>query len=134
MEAQDGHAMVPEEIPDEVQRFIRDHIDTVPHLEALLLMWESGPRAWTAEELAARLYVGIDTARRIQSDLARRQFLSSEASSEAYDPANEHDALLPLIARTYRRHLVPMARFIHTKGSTPMQEFSKAFRFKKDEG
>ena len=125
--------MVPEEIPDDELRFIRDHIDTVPHLEALLLMWESAPRRWTAEELADRLYVSIETARRVVADLARRRLLGGAEGGQVYDPANEHHALLPLVARTYRRNLVTVTRLIHAKGSTPMQEFARAFRFKQDE-
>ena len=38
-------------------RFIHEHIDSVPHLEALILLWNSRPVGWTCDELASRLYV-----------------------------------------------------------------------------
>jgi hypothetical protein len=125
--------MTPKDIPDEVLRFIADQIDTVPHMEALLLLWESAPKPWTEEELAARLYVDVDTARRILHDFSRRKFAVSTGSPQstyAYDPANDSASLLPLVAVTYRRDLVQVARFIHSKGSQAMREFSRAFKFK----
>ena len=45
------------EIPADVLRFIAERIDTVPQLEALLLVWENQPRAWECEQIAARIYV-----------------------------------------------------------------------------
>ena len=42
------------EIPARVLQFLAERIDTVPQLEALLLLWESPQRQWTEEELAAR--------------------------------------------------------------------------------
>lgn len=123
----------PEDIPEEVLRFVRDHIDTVPHMEALLLLWESAPKAWTEAELAARLYVDADTAKRIVHDFARRKLvLPGDPASRGYvyHPANEYAGLLPQVAENYRRHLIPLARFIHSKGSPAMREFARAFKFK----
>lgn len=39
-----------------VDRFLLDQIDTVPHLEALLLLWKSRPKVWSADEMASALY------------------------------------------------------------------------------
>ena len=125
--------MTPEDLPDDVLRFIREQVDTVPHLEALLLLWESAPTSWAPEELAARLYVDVATAQRIVGDFARRKVLIRSGQGHAYDPANEHAALLPRVAQTYRRQLVQVTRFIHSKGSPAMQEFARAFKFKQDE-
>jgi hypothetical protein len=40
-----------------VEKFIFEQIDTVPHLEALLLIWNRRPKVWTAAEMASALYV-----------------------------------------------------------------------------
>jgi hypothetical protein len=125
--------MTPDSISPAVLRFIRERIDTVPHLEALLLVWESAPKTWTTEELTSRLYVSPDTGRRIVADLARHKLIAIDQGTFTYDPTNEDDALLPEVVSSYRRHLVQVARFIHSKGSTPMQEFARAFKLKKDE-
>ena len=40
-----------------VDRFIMNRMDTVPHLEALLLLWRERPRLWSVESVAERLWV-----------------------------------------------------------------------------
>lgn len=59
----------------EVYRFIHEKIDTVPHLEALLQLRQSGPRKWTEEQLARRLFISTETAGKILRDLARLQLV-----------------------------------------------------------
>ena len=64
---------------DEGLRFIFENIDTVPHLEALLLVWQNSADAWSAETLAARLYVSPAQARGILEDLRRGGFVTQES-------------------------------------------------------
>ena len=54
--------------PD-VDQFLRDHIDTVPHLEALLLLWNSRPKEWSVEEMAKGLFLPPEAAKEILEDL-----------------------------------------------------------------
>lgn len=52
--------MTSPDIPATVLQFLAERIDTVPQLEALLLMWENPQRLWSDHELAARtLTVGL---------------------------------------------------------------------------
>ena len=49
---------MPEPGPQvDVYEYILEKIDSVPHLEAVILLWNSRPVGWTADELASRLYV-----------------------------------------------------------------------------
>lgn len=119
---------------DEALRFIFDNIETVPHLEALLLIWQNNTRTWTAEELAARIYVGAVDAKNILEDLRRRGLVVPE-EGDAYRYASEWDpqnALMRRVADTYARNLVGVARMIHSKGSASVREFARAFQIKKD--
>jgi hypothetical protein len=126
--------MDEEGLPEDVLRFIVDRIDSVPQLEALLLMWESAGKRWTEEEIAARVYVGGDTARGVLQGLTQRRLLRLEGSSRyVYDPAwDETGQLMPKVAETYRRQLVKVAKAIHAKASPSVQEFARAFQLKKD--
>lgn len=56
----------------DVEQFLREQIDTVPHLEALLLLWNTRPKVWSAEEMGKGLFVPFDAAREILDDLARQ--------------------------------------------------------------
>ena len=66
----DNSRMQDPELPADVLRFIVERIDSVPHLEALLLLWGSGERRWNEAEVASRVYVPGDTARSVLQALA----------------------------------------------------------------
>lgn len=123
------------ETEDEVLRFIFENIDTVPHLEALLLMWQNSATAWSTETLAARLYVTPNQATTILEDLSRRGFVLPDHEGGPFRFAPDWDAqrgLMPLLSETYRRNLVGITRMIHSKGSASVREFARAFQIKKD--
>ena len=128
--------MTSPEIPARVLQFLAERIDTVPQLEALLLLWEDPQRLWTEEELAGRIYVGRQAAATILQALQRHQLATADSAPVAryrynpqWDPSGE---VMPEVAATYRRHLVPLATFIHSRASTAVREFARAFDLKKD--
>jgi hypothetical protein len=128
--------MSPPDIPHIVLQFIAEKIDTVPQLEALLLIWESRDRAWSEDEMAARIYQTREAAARILQALQRRQLLRVESGSplryrydSSWDAASE---VMPQVAAAYRRHLVHVATLIHRGASSAVREFARAFDLKKD--
>jgi predicted transcriptional regulator len=127
-----------EDTPDikEVDEFILEQIDTVPHLEALLLLWNSRPKQWTVEDMASALYVSSGTARNILQSLTRRGLLAAGREiSECYhyEPtSSKQDSLIETVDATYRRNLVRISRMIHSKAAPGVREFAQAFRFTKD--
>lgn len=123
--------------PDqEVLRFILDSLETVPHLEALLLMWQNRTTAWDPETLAARIYVPPAVGRAILEDFARRGFVRPAAeppNAYTYDPSWDAErGVVPRVAELYRRQLVQVTKLIHSKGSTSVREFARAFQIKKE--
>lgn len=125
--------MSDQPIPAEVLKFIEQYIDTVPQMEALLLISESKPRLWTATTLAERLYVTESLAKRILLDLQRRNLIVGCGEDDAmasYVAGEDATHLISSVVESYRRNLVLVARLIHSKGSPAMQEFSRAFQFK----
>lgn len=128
--------MEPGGISEEVGRFIVEKIDTVPHLEALLLLWESAPRSWSAEELAVRVYVPVERAHSILQDLTRLRLAKADSDSHErhlYDGSwDEAGEMMQKVGATYRRQLVRVANLIHSKASPAVREFARAFQFKKD--
>ncbi|HEY1500197.1 MAG TPA: hypothetical protein VGF88_11515 [Acidobacteriaceae bacterium] len=125
--ASDENSRLPE-----VDRFILDEIDSVPHLEALLLLWNSRPRQWSVDELAALLYLPEDHTRQVLEDLRQRSLIVLATAAYAYNPESLRDHLMPDIDRTWRRELVRVSNMIHFKASPAVREFARAFRFKKD--
>jgi hypothetical protein len=115
----------------EVDQFILQEIDTVPQLEALLLLWNSRPRSWTLEELASSLYISAQATLAIVEPLERRGLVFSTESHYSY-LSSHRDALIAAVDRTYRRELVRVSRMIHSNASAAVREFARAFRLKKD--
>src|SRR5579872_266084 len=119
-----------------VDQFLRDQIDTVPHLEALLLLWNSRPKLWSIEDMARGLFLTSEAAREILRDLARRGLIVTvpgEVETYCYEPEEKRDQLVSSVDSTYRRELIRVSRLIHSKPSAAIREFARAFRFKKDE-
>lgn len=122
------------EIDQDVERFLLDSIDTVPHLEALLLLFQSPSIAWSVEQLAARIYVSDKQATSILEDLARRSLITRVEQSPAryqYVPRSDGQrGLLDQVALAYRTQLVQVTRFIHSNASGSVRDFARAFRLK----
>ncbi|MGH9648789.1 MAG: hypothetical protein ACRD4E_18460 [Bryobacteraceae bacterium] len=127
-----------EEIPSraEVDRFILTSIDSVPHLEALLLLWQNPSQQWTIEGVAKRLWIDHEATRSLLNDLARNQFLSvivGEQEQYAFraDPGN--DRILRGVAEIYRQEMIRISTMIHAKPSSAVRAFARAFRFTKEQ-
>jgi hypothetical protein len=125
------------EIPEEVLRFIERRIDSVPHLETLLLLWENPKRSWADADIAARVYIGTEQAHCVVADLARSGLIAPEPAAperHAYNPAWDEWQLMEKVAVAYRQHLVHMAGLIHAKAASPaVRDFARAFQFKSEE-
>jgi hypothetical protein len=121
-------------IQSRVDEFILDEIESVPHLEALLLVWNQRPRQWTADDMGRFLYVKPDVADRILNDLAQRNLIATQGSPTKffYDSSSQQDELLAAVDATYRREVVRISTLIHSKASAAVREFARAFRFTKD--
>jgi hypothetical protein len=126
---------MPEPTPN-VDRFVLDRIDSVPHLEALLLLWSSRPQQWSAEDLSPRLYVDLSRAKDILDDLARGSLLVAVPGLPvryACEPKSEDESrLLAEVEQTYRHDIIRISTMIHSKASSAVREFAKAFRFKQE--
>lgn len=122
------------EIPPDILAFLTRHIDSVPALEALLLLWDDRGRTWPLVELAGRIYLPQAAAQQILRHLEARQFVEVVAPEQYRYAAHgtDADALVARLAETYRSHLIPIATFLHAKAPAPVREFARAFDLKKD--
>jgi hypothetical protein len=122
-----------DEARQEVDEFVLREMDSVPHLEALLLLWTNRPKRWSAEEMASALYVQESEARRILQGLARRN-LAERGAGDGYGywgSAGERDGVVEALDGMYRKDLVRISRMIHAKASPGVRDFADAFRFTK---
>lgn len=128
---------MPEQGPQtDVYEYILEKIESVPHLEAVILLWNSRPVGWAADELASRLYVPSERAVEILQDLIRQQLVQQTAGSPprySYLPrSDEQNEWMFRVDTAYRQEIVRISTMLHTKASPSVREFARAFRFKKD--
>jgi len=120
----------------EVYEFIRERIESVPHLEAMLLLWNSRPQPWSLENLAKRLYVGQERVRLLLADLIRENLVTlvpGEPDFYGYNSVStERDDLIAAVDATYRRELVRITTLIHSRPPSAVRDFARAFQFKKE--
>ena len=119
-----------------VDSFIVDQIDSVPHLEALLLLWRSVPQHFSAAQIAEQLYVTQGQGAAIAEDLHRRGLIARDHSNAAgffYDVhSEERNRLIEAVDAKYRRELIRISGIIHSKPSPSVRAFADAFRLRKD--
>jgi hypothetical protein len=124
-----------EALPDDVRRFVSDHINSVEQLEVLLLLKAGAEREWTAGDVSQALYTTPAAAAMRLADLAQRGFISSNAVQEPlfrYRPAGEIDKSIERLAELYKERRVSVISLIYSKPHQQVQAFADAFKIRKD--
>jgi len=121
---------------EQVDRFILDEIDSVPQLEALLLIWNNRPKEWSSEDMAKALYDKADVTQGILKSLAQRRLIVEVSGEEprftAIANSPDTEAMLIALDGVYRREIVRISTMIHSKASRAVRDFARAFRFTKE--
>lgn len=122
-------------IPDGVQRFIADHIESAEQLDALMQVYLQRERDWTAEAVSQAIYTVPQSAARTLARLAELGFLSVSGGPHApvyrYAPAGpEADRRVEELAETYRTQRVAVVKHVFASRVDPVRSFADAFRLR----
>lgn len=119
-----------------VDEFVLEKIDTVPEIEALLLIWNKRPKVWSVSEMASALYISPEGTQAVLRDLVKKGLLalqSPEPGAYLYrSPSVEWEDFMVLLDRTYRHELIRISKLIHAKAPSAVEQFARAFRFAKE--
>lgn len=124
--------MGEQSLPQEVLRFIAEHVDSVPHLETLLLLRETAPRPWTVEEIARRVYLAPERVEAVVRDLLAKRWLEPLADAFVFSTQPPDATVIEQVAAAYRQNLVRVAEAIHRKAPVPVLDFARAFKLRKE--
>lgn len=122
------------ELPEEILRFL-DQIESLEHLEILLLMRTEGARA--LEPVAVSLAVGIPESKveRRLEELRSRGLLAKEGRSYRYAPGKPEDAeVISRLADAYRERRLTVIHAVSERALRRLRQFADAFRVRRDGG
>ena len=101
-----------------VEQFIFEKIDSVPQLEALLLIWSRRPKVWLVNEMSSAIYVSAETTLAVLRDLVAKGLAAEEpegAGQYLYrSQSAEWENFMELLDRTYRHELIRISKLIHS--------------------
>ena len=124
--------MGDELIPPDVREFILRHIDSIAHLEALLLLLQQPDIKWSAASVADHLYIEPDQAVEVLQHLCETGLAGCNDAVYWFnaEPVGQLEVARRL-AELYSNHLIPVTNLVHAKPSG-IRKFAAAFKFRKD--
>lgn len=105
-------------LPARVLEFIEARIQSVPQLEALLLLHRDPQRQWRIEELSGELHISVERAAHVLDSLAACGLAVADKAQSAFRYASAWDQsgnLMNEVALVYRRNLVQISTLIHSR-------------------
>lgn len=128
--------MADANIPEEVSRFIKEHIDSLEQLEVLLLLRAYPDREWSAQEVSRELRSepGAAAERLAEMSLDGLLIMSqAEGPLYRYGPKTPELArLVDKVADVYAVRRVTVITLIFSKPSKHVLSFADAFNLRKD--
>lgn len=120
-------------IPSDIRRFILTSIDSVPHLEAVLLLRANPTTDWDAKAMAQRLFINEKRAAEVLAGLKANGFADVKKEPVLlyyYSPATIGlQEMMDRLAQTYSTHLIEVTNLIHSKINKQAQQFGDAFKW-----
>ena len=124
--------MADDIVPPDVREFILTHIESIAHLEALLLLMHQPDERWTAYGVAAHLYIDEGQAKAVLDQLCGERLLDCRDGDYWFngDPPGRRE-IVEKLSSLYARHLIPVTNLVHAKPSGA-RAFAAAFKLRKD--
>jgi hypothetical protein len=123
--------MIDDLIPDDIRQFIIVGIDSVAHLEALLLLRTGAHEKWGVPTVAQRLYITEQESIHVLMRLCDQGLITlncNDPKSFQYRPKSAELArMIDRVAEVYKKQLVPVTNLIHSKPHTRIQELADSF-------
>jgi hypothetical protein len=123
-------------IPDDIIRFILNSIESVPHLEAILLIYREPKKEWDAKMMAESLYISEKRAAGILADLLDSGFIAVrkyDIPLYRYQPKSlEREKIINRLSIIYADNLIEVTNLIHSKISKQAKKFVDAFKWKNE--
>lgn len=108
-------AMPSTRFPQELRTFIVEKVDSITHLEALLLLYRNRDLTLTVDWVAAQLYVDAACAGEVLSRLEGFGLVRDCGGEYRYQAGPGTDRLVWLLSQAYAESLISITDLIHAK-------------------
>jgi hypothetical protein len=122
-------------IPEDVERFLAEHIESAEQLDALVLLYSSPERTWTADALSQALFSVPQSAAKSLERLEARGFAASDGApvpAYRYREGGSDAARVASVAAAYRANRAGVIRLLFARRVDPVRSLADAFRLRKD--
>lgn len=120
-------------LPLDIKNFLMDKIESVAHLEVLLMLYSRRERSFTPENVCKELRSNVHSASNQLSLLAQRGLLKVNNRDYQYAPSSpELDLQVQRLLEIYKEMPVAVVTCIYEKPQDKLKDLSDAFRLKKD--
>lgn len=125
--------MADAELLDPVFDFVDRNINSLEHLEILLLL-AATERRWTAADIFQRIQSSQSSVEQRLRSLVAAGFLAQDENNLFYFAPKNADtrSLVARLADAYRTRHVPVIEAIYTRKSDSVRRFANAFKLKPD--
>lgn len=114
-------------MPSDVRDLV-NAIPSVPHLEAILVMYRNPAKAWQADTLAKHLYISLKQAKDMLCELSEAGICAPDmdvpGSYFYYPKSNELADLILRLADYYRRNIIEISNIIHANAQKSQSQKS----------
>jgi hypothetical protein len=117
-------------VPDDVARFLRAAISSVQQLEVLLFLREHADRAWTPDEVGAKLRTHAGAAGGCLESLQLLGLSTAGADGFRYDPG-ARAKLVDQLADLYPTYRTRIVGLIYSEANDDAEAFADAFRLRR---
>lgn len=120
-------------LPEELSLFLQRQVDSIIHLEALLLLFRNAHTAFDGAAVAQHRYIDKPAASQALLRLQERGLIAGDNAGFRYSPTADTDPLVRALDQYYAQHLIAITALIHAKSASRIQEFAKAFKLRRTE-
>lgn len=121
-------------LPLDIKNFLIECIDSVSHLEVLLMLYAEPKRSWNALAISREMRSNMTSASNHLEDLFKKGFLAQDSEKHFhYHPTSkELEEKVKLLSDIYHEKPVAVITAIFERPNDKLKGFADAFKLKKD--
>ena len=127
-----------EPFPEDLIRFMNDHVESIDQLEILRILGEDREKEWDSVALAAEVQSQPQAVRAHLLAMQARGLLVTTARGAGLacrygvgSPELEH--MVGQLLQMYKERPVTMIKMVYKRAKDPLRDFSDAFRIRKED-